>query len=313
MSTMKPLRIVQHPLLPYATPRLLTALCSSAAVSVLWSAPTLAQDEPASLLAGETATAGSEDVATSGFQATTELPAEESDTLELKISAGGLSTGGNSESLAATSSSKLRFRRDANQLSAAVVGNYGRARLEGEDDTQTTVENLQGRIRYDRFVSERVAVFVALSGLTNRFLGLDLRLNLDPGLAYYFVSEAKHRAWVELGYDLQYDLRREDALVAARAAGSELDQTEVSHNGRAFLGYENNLSEAFAFDTGIEYLQGFADTDNWRLNWDLGLSSSIAGNLSIATTFNLRHDNNPLPDVEKTDYTTAVNLVYQLL
>jgi putative salt-induced outer membrane protein len=108
-------------------------------------------------------------------------------------------------------------------------------------------------------------------------------------------------------------LRRDDALLAALADGVALDKADVSHNGRVFLGYENNLSKTFAFDTGIEYLQGFEETENWRLNWDLGLTSSIAGNLSLATTFSLRYDHNPLPDIEKTDYTTAVSLVYQLL
>lgn len=274
--------------------------------------PVLAQEEPKSLLGGEKATAGSEDVATSGFEAVAK--AEESpDTLEIKLSAGGLSTGGNAESLALTGASKLHYRHAANQLSAAVVGNYGRAKPAGAASTETTVENLQGKVRYDRFITKRVALFGAVSILTNRFLGLDYRLNLDPGLAYYFVDEAKHRMWAEIGYDFQYDLRREDAIAASIAAGAPLDRSEISHNGRLFLGYENNLSDTFALDTGLEYLQRLSETENWRLNWDLGLTSNIAGNFSLATTFNLRYDHNPLPGIEKTDYTTAISLVYQLL
>jgi putative salt-induced outer membrane protein len=272
-------------------------------------------EEPKTLLSGKAATSGSEDVATTGFEAKTAQPAAEAstDALELKISAGGISSGGNSESLALTSTSKLRYRRDNNQIGAALAGNYGRARPAGGTDTETTVENLQGKIRYDRFLSDRFALFAAMSGLTNRFQGLVLRLNFDPGLAYYFLNGAQHQFWGELGYDLQYDLRRDDALLTALANGVSLEKADVSHNGRAFLGYTNNLSKTFAFDTGIEYLQGFEESKNWRLNWDLGLTSSIAGNLSLATTFSLRYDHNPLPDIEKTDYTTAVSLVYQLL
>jgi putative salt-induced outer membrane protein len=293
----------------------LIAFCSVLFCSLLGSTlatPVLAQEEPKSLLGGEKATAGSEDVATSGFEAVAK--AEESpDTLEIKLSAGGLSTGGNAESLALTAASKLHYRHDANQLSGAVVGNYGRAKPAGAASTETTVENLQGKVRYDRFITKRVALFGAVSILTNRFLGLDYRLNLDPGLAYYFVDEAKHRMWAEMGYDLQYDLRREDAIAASIAAGTPLDRSEVSHNGRLFVGYENNLSDTFALDTGLEYLQRLSETENWRLNWDLGLTSNIAGNFSLATTFNLRYDHNPLPGIEKTDYTTAISLVYQLL
>lgn len=290
----------------------LSLIALGSMLGVALPSPALAQEEPKSLLTGDKATAGSEDVATTGFEAVAK--AEESpDTLEIKLSAGGLSTGGNAESLALTAAGKLHYRHDANQLSSAIVGNYGRAKAAGAASTETTVENLQGKIRYDRFITKRVALFVAVSALTNRFLGLDYRLNLDPGLAYYFIDEAKHRLWGEIGYDLQYDLRREDAIAASLAAGTPLDASELSHNGRLFLGYENNLSETFAFDTGVEYLQRLSETENWRLNWDLGLTSNIAGNFSLATTFNLRYDHNPLPGIEKTDYTTAISLVYQLL
>lgn len=292
------------------------SLSTAAVLSLLLaSGVSFAQDEPKTLLAGKAASSGSEDVATSGFEGKTALPAPEDnkDALELKVSAGGISSGGNSQSLAITGTSKLRYRRDQNQVGAALAGNYGRARAAGASTTETTVENFQGKIRYDRFLSDRFAIFGAMSGLTNRFQGLVLRLNFDPGLAYYFLNEGQHQLWGELGYDLQYDLRRDDALVTAASSGVILNKADVTHNGRVFLGYDNSLSKTFALDTGVEYLQGFKDSKNWRLNWDLGLTSSVAGNLSIATTFSLRYDNRPLPNIKKTDYTTAVSLVYQLL
>jgi putative salt-induced outer membrane protein YdiY len=45
----------------------------------------------------------------------------------------------------------------------------------------------------------------------------------------------------------------------------------------------------------------------------VGLNSQIAGDFSIALTFNLKYDNNPLPGVKNTDAVTAVSLVYSLL
>jgi putative salt-induced outer membrane protein YdiY len=66
-------------------------------------------------------------------------------------------------------------------------------------------------------------------------------------------------------------------------------------------------------DTGLEYLQALSQTENWRLNWMVGLNSQIGGDFSIALTFNLKYDNNPLPGVKNTDAVTAVSLVYSLL
>jgi putative salt-induced outer membrane protein len=292
-------------------PRITLAL--TFASGFVFASRALAQEAPPSLLGSETATTGKEDVATAGFQAPVALPEESRDATELKLSAGGLLAGGNAESIAASTAAKGRARRDSNQVEGALAANYGRATPEGSSAMETNVENLQGKLRYDRFITDEIALFVALTGLRDRFQGLDMRLNLDPGVAYYFIDVEKHRLWVEIGYDYQYELRREDAVADAAAAGTPIERSEDQHAARLFLGYENNLSDAFAFDTGLEYLQPFEETEGWRLNWNVGISSAIGGNFSLAVTFLLRYDHAPLPGIKETDYTTALSLVYQLI
>ncbi|HET9955925.1 MAG TPA: DUF481 domain-containing protein [Polyangiaceae bacterium] len=273
----------------------------------------LAQEAPKGLMGAKTATQGKEDVAVSGFAAPVGKLEESKDTTELKISLGGLFASGNSKSIAANGTTKLHVRRDDNQLDAAFAANYGRAAVQGETAMRPTVENFQGRMRYDRFVASNVALFLSMSALKDRFQGLDLRLNLDPGLAYYFLDVAKHRFWAEGGYDLQSDFRRESAINDALAKGEVLDRSEVRHNLRLFLGYENALNKQLTFDTGVEYLQALKETKNYRINWNAGLTSQVSGNFSIATTLNLRYDHNPLPNIKNTDVVTAISLVYQLL
>jgi putative salt-induced outer membrane protein len=273
-----------------------------------------AQDEaPKGLMKEATASAGKEDVATSGFEAQAKAAADAKDVTELKISAGGLAAGGNSRSISATAAGKFRVRQESNQLSLAAAANYGRSAPSPTDSVQTTVENFQGKSRYDRFLSGSFAMFGAVSGLRDRFQGLDLRLNVDPGIAYYFVDEAKQQLWGELGYDLQYDVRRKENLDAEAAKGDILEKTEVRHSGRGFVGYSNTLSQTATLDTGLEYLQAVSETKNWRVNWNVSLTSQIAGNFSIAAAFSLKYDNNPLPSVKNTDYLSSLSLVYQLL
>ena len=261
------------------------------------------------------ATKGTETVVTTGFEAKAAKPddAASKDATELKLAAGGLFAAGNSRSNAITSSVKFRARRSANQLTLALAENYAQAASKPGEDTSVTVENVQGKTRYDRFLSGQFAVFGALSGLRDRFQGLDLRINFDPGFAYYFVDESKQQFWSELGYDLQYDYRRNDKVAESLALGKPVDKAEVRHSGRLFFGYQNSLNKAVTVDTGLEYLQALSNTENWRLNWTLGLNSAIGGNFSIATTFTLKYDHNPLSNVKNTDALTAVSLVYQLL
>ena len=294
------------------TTKLATSL-SAFGTALLLASVSSAQDQPEGLMKQDAATGGSTDVATAGFEAPVEAEGEDKDTSEANISAGALVTTGNARSTAATAAAKYRLRRGPNQFSALAAANYARAAADPDSDTETTVENFQGKVRYDRFVAEGVALFLAISGRRDRFQGLDLRLNVDPGVAYYFIDEKSQQLWVEGGYDLQYDVRRDENLTAAAAAGENLDKTETRHNARLFAGYDNNISEDVTFNTGLEYLQDVQDTDNARLNWDVGLSSSIGKGFSLATTFSLKYDNNPLPGVEKTDTITAVSLVYTLL
>ncbi len=262
------------------------------------------------------ASEGKTEVASSGFEKAAK-PAEEAadakDASEFMLSAGAMMASGNSRLFALTGASQLRIRREANQFVNAMAVNISRSASQPDETMETTVENYQGKVRYDRFVGANLAPFLAVSARRDRFQGLDLRINVDPGLAYYLIDEEKEQLTVELGYDLQYDVRRDENLEEAQAEGIELDKTNVRHSARAFSGYQVTLNEAVTFATGLEYLQGLPDTDYWRLNWDASVNSNLHGALSIATTFSLRYDNHPLPGIEKTDAVTALSLVYQLL
>jgi putative salt-induced outer membrane protein len=267
---------------------------------------------PDSLVKHDQASTGSTDVATSGFEKA-EKPADDKDATELQLSAGGLASAGNSRSIAATSAGKFRVRREANQVGAAIAANFARSAAKKGDALQTTVENFQGKLRYDRFLAGSFAVFGAVSARHDKFQGLDLRLNLDPGVEYYIVDQGKEQFWTELGYDYQYDVRTDEEIATARLAGTNLAKHETRHSGRLFAGYTNSVSKAVTIASGLEYLQGLDDATNYRLNWDGSLGSSVGKGFSIATTVTVRYDHNPLPEVEKTDIITSVSLVYQLL
>ena len=286
---------------------------------------TLAADppaQPAETVKAQTATTGKTDIAKSGF-ATGSMPADEDprDATELAISAGGLFASGNARTVALTSAAKLKVRRDEHQFSMALAGNFARSGKKGES-VETAVENYQGLLRYDYFLSNHVALFLQSSARRDRFQGLDLRLNVDPGLAYYFINTKKQTLRGEGGYDLQHDVRRDASRVQtpeAVAPGAPppaplplLDKTQTLHNIRLFAGYDSKLYKEVSLISGIEYLQNVSDFGTYRLVFDIGIKSNVADNLAIATTYTMRYENKPLPTVENTDSIASVNLVYTL-
>jgi putative salt-induced outer membrane protein len=272
----------------------------------------------AGLAGQQPASSGSTDVATSGFEASVvDSPEKAQDATEAKVAAGGVFTGGNSRSTAVTTAGDARLRRGRNQGTFAMAVNYASARNPDTSRMERTVENYQGKLRYDRFVSTHFAVFGALSARRDYFQGLDLRLNLDPGVAYYFLDTKPQRLWTELGYDFQYDLRDRTAVQAANATlalgATPLTRKETRHSGRLFVGYALGINERVALTTGVEYLQAPVETEFWRLNADAGLTASLAGRLSIATSVALRYDHKPLPGIERLDTMESVSLVYTLM
>ena len=284
-------------------------------LAALSQSATARADEPLpdSLVKSSKATEGSTNVATSGFEKADRVKAEVKDATELEISAGGLASAGNSRSLAATSAGKFRVRRGSDQFGAAIAANYAESQVTKGQGLQTTVENFQGKVRYDRFLAGSLVAFGAVSARHDRFQGLELRINLDPGFGYYFIDEEKQQLWLEAGYDFQHDIRRDDAIVAANADGIILEKTNDRHSLRAFVGYSSELSDSVTVASGLEYLQGLDPATNYRLNWDGSVNSAVGKGFSIATAVSVRYDHNPIPGVENTDIVTSISLVYHLL
>jgi putative salt-induced outer membrane protein len=264
------------------------------------------------LLKKDAATSGKTDVTTEGFAAVVK-PGEENDTTQFEVSAGSLISAGNTESFAFTSASRFKLRRTIHQFGSDAAVNVARSAPASDSGMRTTVENFQGRVRYDLFFADKLAGFTAVSARRDRFQGLDLRLNISPGLAYYFIDAPSHQLSGELGYDFQYDVRREETINEAFVDGTVVDKTEARHNARSMVSYSNQINAAVSFDTALEYLQSVQKSEQWRLNYTAGLSSSISGRFSLATTFSLRYDNAPLPGVEELDLVNAVSLVVSLL
>lgn len=257
------------------------------------------------------ATTGKTDIAKGGFVAT-DRPKDDDPRYvnDVSIGVGGLFSAGNARQVALTSYVRSRFRRDEHQFSGGLAVNYARAGKKGQE-IDATIENYQGLLRYDYFLTNEVSLFLQSTARRDRFQGLDLRLNVDPGVAYYFINTKTHRLQAELGYDLQHDVRREQDRDAPPPA-PRLEKTKTLHNARAFLGYENKLRSEVSFVASFEYIQNFADPETLRFIADIGLKSQVASHLALATTYTARYENKPLPDIAQLDSIASVTLVYSL-
>jgi putative salt-induced outer membrane protein len=296
-----------------------TSLLYSASVGHLAEEPVV----PAGTVKKDAASTGTTDLGGSG-QFAAVAAKEETDVTSLNLSFGGIYNTGNARSLAVTGMGKFLMRRKIHQFTTAAAGNYGRAALAVRDDPATagvnegriadTTANVQGQVRYDVFFHRNFSAFLMSTARYDKFQGLDLRLNIDPGVAMYALAEATHKLWFEVGYDFQFDLRSERARDAAELTGADRpEKTLVNHAARLFAGYTNNLSKHVTFDTGFEYLQSVLVGRRFRMNWVNALNVSLSERFTMGATFVLRYENQPLPGVVQLDTITSLLIGVRLI
>jgi putative salt-induced outer membrane protein len=275
---------------------------------------------PAGTATKDPASTGSNELAGQGSFSEVAEREEAGDALEWDLSFGALLSTGNAKSTAITGGSTFRVRRNRHQVFATILGNYGRAAVAGSEPVDT-VGNVQGRLRYDLFLTDRWSLFGMVTARHDPFQRLDLRLNVDPGVAFYVINEQKEQLRVEAGYDYQFDVRDPDTAIEYEANGTpvydaqgefvHLPRTRDTHAARLAAGYSNKRNDVFGFATELEYLQSLLEAQRWRLNWNTSVSALLVAKLSLAATFTVRLDNDPLPRVKNLDTLSSVNLVYR--
>lgn len=248
-----------------------------------------------------------------------EKPKDEGTTVTL--SAGGSWATGNTRSLQGTINGQLETRSGDNAIATHVLGNYGQA---GRPDMTVAAQNIQGRLRYDRFLTDGMSVFMMTTGRHDRFQGIDFRLNLDPGVRYLVVRESAYALWGEAGYDLQHDVRRRADTIVYEDPETRLlprvdpatrdvirvPRTYTDHAGRLFVGYRHAFNKEVTLQTGLEYLQSLRDPDRYRMNLDALAAAKLTRGFSLGMSLGARYDHAPLAGKDRLDTLMTANLIY---
>ena len=230
------------------------------------------------------------------------------------VALGAQLAAGNSNMFGATGNAKYELRRGTDGIGAGILGNYGQSEAPNSGTGEhVTTQNLQGRLRYDRYLTDELSLFGIVTGRNDRFQGLIFRLNLDPGVKYLFVATPKTTFWGELGYDYEFAYRLDSASIDMMPP---IHRKVADHSARAFLGFKHAFNKDVTLATGLEFLQGFVKSDidhldyDSRLNFDLLLAANLGSGLAIGVGFTSLYDRDPLPGFKDWDISSTVSLIY---
>lgn len=237
-------------------------------------------------------------------------------------SAGGLFTTGNSRTTAITGNILFDDVIGKNEIYLQVIGNYAEGAKGSDPDTRLSAANIQARARYDRLITDRFGPFLMYTHRYDQLQGFDVRANIDPGFKYLVLLEEKYQLGLEVGYDIQHDVRRNKARQVFNEDGSPkfgpdnnfvfLDKTQTNHGVRLGAAYKHSFNKEVTLQSGLEYLQPFNETKLWRMNFNALIAAKLVGGLALGVGFNLLFDNGALVDSgkKKLDTTTTLQLIY---
>jgi putative salt-induced outer membrane protein len=197
---------------------------------------------------------------------------------------------GNSENQAASANLELKNKVDKWQHTFGFAGNYGH---DGDDKTAQRWE-LRGQTQYE--ITERAYGFGAARYEDDEFSQYDYQASLAGGLGYKIINTERTKFWVQGGPGYRY----------AKLADTGENEDGVIFRGDA--GFEHQLTDTTKI---VDRFLVEAGSDNTYLQNDLGLEVTITGAVGLRVGYQVRHNTDVAPDVEKTDTLLTVGLLYE--
>lgn len=198
---------------------------------------------------------------------------------------------GNSETEAANAALEVGVKSGKWAHIVGLAGNYG------SDSVGTTAQRWEARGQSGYDFTPRAYWYGAGRYEDDRFSAYDYQATVSSGLGYRFIDTERTKLWVQGGPGYRF---------------AEFNQTGESENGtilRGDLGFDYQLTETtkvverFLVETGSE---------NTYLQNDIGLEVTIKGSLALRVGYQVRHNSEVPPDVDKTDSLTTLSLIYEM-
>lgn len=257
-----------------------------------------------------------------------QAPAEDEDTTRWALSAGANISTGNTRNQVFNAGTAFYALRGRHAFTFDWAFNYGRTDVDPADGTvgyENTVRNSVARFRYDFYLTEMDALFLALGHRWDTFAGIQTRFQVQAGYLRNIIKTEGTRAWLEAGLDYTFDNRFGGIICEDRVqCAAEMRPVVFNFQNivalRLFYGANHAFNENVSVSTGLEFLAnlnslegGEADAfEDIRVNWDAAVNATLVDRLNLEVKFRLQYDR--VPSARQTvDTNTIISLIYTLI
>ena len=206
-----------------------------------------------------------------------------------------IDAGGNTDTTNLSFKNLLKY-----SFSESLEGVWKLAALYGKTDGEKTAERYSTELRANYLFSERFYGAGIAGWEKDKFAGIDARYYLGPAAGYKFLIGPKHFLLGEVGLDYVTE--------------EYIDNTDDDFmRGRIFGQYEYAFSAKTRFKDTLEFLYNFDDSDDYNINSETSLITSLSDQLSLKTSYEIRYDHKPVPaTLDNTDTVLSVTLVVNI-
>jgi putative salt-induced outer membrane protein YdiY len=194
-----------------------------------------------------------------------------------------LRTGGNTSSESLLFAGKGERSLTRAKLTGEFIGLYG------EKSGIASDKNWQGRLKYDRFFSDRIFAYVSETVDRNPLKGIEIRYATQVGAGYEFIKTPTDILTGEIGLGWV----RENPVTPFDDRGYA--------NARAFGQYEHAFTDKTRFTQTVEYLPSLKESKDYIVNEETALVTNLMGSLAFKVSYSVSDDNLPPPTFFKTD------------
>lgn len=220
---------------------------------------------------------------------------------DTSVSVGVNVSRGNTRTMLLNGAVKSEFKKDANEVSLGVEGNYGESEVKEADGTKTTqgnVENARAYADYRRLLNARTYVYLNSDLRNDNISEIDYRLMIGPGLGQYLVKTDSQHLGVELGA----------AYITEKVAGIEDDKVAL----RVAEKYDLKLSATSKIWESVEVLPAFEDFGDYLINAEVGAEAAMNSRMSLRLVFQDKYDSTPGAGLKKNDLVLIGGLAVKL-
>jgi putative salt-induced outer membrane protein len=217
-----------------------------------------------------------------------EKPADEG-----SASVGYVGTTGNTESQTLETQLRYVMRR------SDWAHNFDLQGLYAEQDEEVNGERYYLQVKSDYEITEDDYAFVKASYTDDRFTGFSYQATVSLGYGHYFYNRDELTLEVFSGLGYRYNELPE----ATEDADSEKEAiVTLGENFKWAVSENVRLTQSLTSEVGEELTVS---------RFELGLVSTLIGDLATKIAFQVRHISEVPPDRENTDTQTSVSLVYE--